>query len=82
MAYLYLFVVKRPVIYAMNPGVGETSWSTDTTSPGSVITLGSYAKVYFPFRGLFFALEYIQAEHIGILHFLSLLGMTPVLVVS
>ena len=82
MAYLYLFVVNHSVICEMNPGVEDTSWSTDTTSPDSVITLGSYVRVCLPLHGLLAALTYIQADHIDILHFLNLLGMTPVLDIS
>ena len=62
-------MVKYPVICTITPGVGETTCSTDTSSPGSVITLGSCARVFLPLYEFLIALAYKKAEHIGILHF-------------
>ena len=72
-------MVKRPIIFAMKLGVGEISWSTDTTLLGSVITLGSYVRACLSLHGFLVAFEYKDTEHIRILHLLSLFGMTPIL---
>ena len=65
-----------PVIWAIKPGVGDTSWSTDTLSPACVGNAGDVAFVRDRCRhGLRCALPYMHAEHTGTGHFASRLGM-------
>ena len=38
-AYFYTLVVILPIIWVMNPSVGNTNWSTGTSRPGYVIVI-------------------------------------------
>ena len=65
-AYLYLLVVSLPVIWAINPGVGETSWSTDTTFPGVVGVGWLCCLLGLERHRRLVAFAYMHAEQIGI----------------
>ena len=68
----------------MRPGVGDTSWSTDTTSP----TLGGDAPCFDQFFAVFerhgrlVAFAYLQALQIGTLHFANLGDKMPCRAIS
>ena len=82
-AYLYLFVVKTPVSWAINPGVGKTSWSTEITSPGLAGGLGfDQLSVGFVRHGRLVALAYMHAEQTGTWHVASRFGRMPFLAIS
>ena len=67
MAYRYRFVVNLPVNWATRPGVGDTSWSTDTTLPALVGAGCSSWKSFlnFPLHLRLVAFAYRQALHVG-----------------
>ena len=78
MAYLYLLVARMPVICATSPGVGGTSWSTETILP-ELVTWRGLCGVFMerPRHGLRVYLEYMNDAHVGVSQFSNLLGMMP-----
>jgi hypothetical protein len=76
-------VVRNPVIWAISPGVGDTSWSTDTTWQGRVGFSFPFPSLdSLPCHGFFVAFEYRHAEHVGIRHLARRLGMIPCFAIS
>ena len=74
----------NPAICAINPGIEDTIWSTDTTSPGLT---GSVVLPQFfldlPLQGLLgVAFAHSHAEHLGAWHFAGLFGTMPCLAIS
>ncbi len=61
--------VNLPVICPINPGTDDSSWSTDTTSPGWIGLLKwlCLCLVSLPLQGLLVALAPQQSLHIGAL---------------
>ena len=78
-AYLYRFLVSLPVIWAMKPGVGGINWSTDMRSPGAVISSGCCWVGVLDLHDLRVDLTCMHAEHTGMGHLASFLGITPIL---
>ena len=75
MAYLYLLVVRIPVIFATSPGVGDTIWYNDTVCPGLVTWRGLCGVFLERSRhGLQVDLAYMYATHMGVVTLFELLG--------
>ena len=72
-ACLCLFSVKNPVICTIKLGVGGTSWSTETASPG-LLVVGLWFLAMLGLHFLFVAFAQAQAEQTGMLHLASCLG--------
>ena len=80
MAAVYLCLVLNPVIWAINPGVGDESWSTEMHSPGFVGALVSCElSEDVVLHGLLVALPHMHAVPTGIGQDASLLGSMPLL---
>ena len=66
------------VIYATIPGVGDTSWYTETICPGLVTWQGLYGIfLEIPRHRLRVELEYMNAAQVGVSQFYNFLGMMP-----
>ena len=83
-AYRYLFFVRNPVICASSPGCAETSWSTDTQSPGLVAvgSLDLLALVGLSALLHFVAFANKHALHAGVAHLANRLGMIPIFAIT
>ena len=79
---MYLFVVRIPVIWATIPGVGDTSWSTDTQSPGFVSCITWYSFLFLSLHFRLVAFAYKHALHVGIGQLINFLPMMPCLAIS
>ena len=78
MAYLYRFLVSKPVIWDTNPGVGDDSMSTETCCPGKVIDFGALLFLGFLCRhGRQVARPYKHAAHAGIGAYCKCDGIIP-----
>ena len=79
-AYLYRFLVRKPVICAIKPGVDNTSWSTDTISPGFVagVLSGPFLRGLFRHARLV-AFANMHAEQHGMGQFAKRFGRIPAL---